>query len=106
MMTKLIQTAEKYKEHSDDNKTEIEILNKKQKLNYKFLHAVRLRESEINFVFCERVLYVGTAPEQKTESAKKDKDSMSLSFFYKCYYLFFSARASPCPTIRRKKFRV
>ena len=51
MMTKLIQTAEKYKEHSDDNKTEIEILNKKQKLNYKFLHAVRLRESEINFVF-------------------------------------------------------
>lgn len=29
-MTKLIQTAEKYKEHSDDNKTEIEILNKKQ----------------------------------------------------------------------------
>ena len=41
---------------------------------------VRLRESEINFVFCERVLYVGTAPEQKTESAKNGKDSMSLAF--------------------------
>ena len=35
-----------------------------------FLHAVRLQESEINFVFCERVLYVGTAPEQKAKSAK------------------------------------
>ena len=42
---------------------------------------VRLRESEINFVFCERVLYVGTAPEQKTESANNGKDSMSLSLF-------------------------
>ena len=42
---------------------------------------MRLRESEINFVFCERVLYVGTAPEQKTESAKNGKDSMSLPFF-------------------------
>ena len=39
---------------------------------------LRLRESEINFVFCEWVLYVGTAPEQKTESAKNGKDSMSL----------------------------
>ena len=46
-----------------------------------FLHAVRLRESEINFVFCERVLYVGTAPEQKTESANNGKDSMSLPLF-------------------------
>jgi hypothetical protein len=27
------------------------------------------------------VLYVGTAPEQKTESAKNGKDSMSLPFF-------------------------
>ena len=35
----------------------------------------------MNFVFCERVLYVGTAPEQKTESAKNGKDSMSLPFF-------------------------
>ena len=42
-----------------------------KKSNYKFLHAVRLRKSEINSVFCERVLYVGTAPEQKTESAKR-----------------------------------
>jgi hypothetical protein len=46
-----------------------------------FLHAVRLQESEINFVFCERVLYVGTAPEQKAKSAKNGKDSMSLPFF-------------------------
>jgi len=44
-------------------------------------HSVKLRESEINFVFCERELYVGTAPEQKTESAKNGKDSMSLPFF-------------------------
>ena len=44
------------------------------------------------------MLYVGTAPEQKTESAKKDKDSMSLSFFYKCIFDFISARASPAPT--------
>ena len=26
---------------------------------------------ELNFVFCEWELYVGTAPEQKTENAKK-----------------------------------
>ena len=71
---------------------------KENKKISKFLHAVRLRESEINFVFCEWELYVGTAPEQKTESAKKDKDSMSLSFFYKCIFDFISARASPCPT--------
>ena len=42
---------------------------------------LRLRESEINFVFCEWVLYVGTAPEQKTESAKNGKDVESLPFF-------------------------
>ena len=41
----------------------------------------RLRESEINFVFCERVLYVCTAPEQKTKSANNGKDSMSLPLF-------------------------
>lgn len=35
----------------------------------------------MNFVFCEWVLYVGTAPEQKTESAKDGKDSMSLPSF-------------------------
>ena len=52
-----------------------------KKFYYKFLHAVRLWESEINFVFCERVLYEGTAPEQKTKSAKNCKDSMSLQFF-------------------------
>ena len=51
------------------------------KTNYEFAYAERLRESEINFVFCEWELYVGTAPEQKTESAKNGKDSMSLPFF-------------------------
>ena len=39
------------------------------------------RESEINFVFCERVLYVCTAPEQKTKSANNGRDSMSLPLF-------------------------
>ena len=52
-----------------------------KKSNYKFLHADRLRESEINFVFCEWELYDGTAPEQKTESAKNGLDSMSKPFF-------------------------
>ena len=46
-------------------------LSVQKKPNYRFLHAVRLRESEINFVFCEWELYDGTASEQKTESAKK-----------------------------------
>ncbi len=54
---------------------------KVEKTNYEFAYAERLRESEINFVFCEWELYVGTAPEQKTESAKNGKDSMSLPFF-------------------------
>ena len=54
---------------------------KAEKTNYEFAYAERLRESEINFVFCEWELYVGTAPEQKTESAKNGKDSMSLPFF-------------------------
>ena len=38
------------------------------------LHAGRFRESEINFVFCEWELYDGTAPEQKTKSAKNGLD--------------------------------
>ena len=46
-----------------------------------FQYISRLRESEINFVFCERVLYVCTAPEQKTKSANNGKDSMSLPLF-------------------------
>ena len=50
------------------------------KSGYRLKVKERLRESEINFVFCERVLYVGTALEQKTESAKNGKDSMSLAF--------------------------
>ena len=29
-----------------------------------------------NFVFCERELYIGTAPEQKTENAKSLASSM------------------------------
>ena len=79
---------------------------KVEKTNYEFLHAGRLRESEINFVFCEWVLYVGTASEQKTESAKSGLNVVFKLLFYKCIFDFFSARASPCPTIRRKKFRV
>ena len=50
-----------------------------QKSNNK--HAGRLRESEINFVFCEWELYNGTAPEQKTKSAKKSLDIKSKLFF-------------------------
>ena len=56
-------------------------LQRVEKPNYKFLHAGRLWESEINFVFCERELYDGTAPEQNTKSAKDGKDSMSLPSF-------------------------
>ena len=52
-----------------------------EKVHRTFSTAIRLRESEINFVFCEWELYVGTAPEQKTKSAKNGKDSMSLPFF-------------------------
>ena len=37
-----------------------------KKSNYKFLHAGRLRESEINFVFCERVLFYPLATKQYT----------------------------------------
>ena len=51
------------------------------KSGYRLKVKERLRESEINFVFCEWELYVGTAPEQKTESAKDGKDSMSLPSF-------------------------
>ena len=51
------------------------------KSGYRLKVKERLRESEINFVFCEWELYVGTASEQKTESAKNGKDSMSLPFF-------------------------
>ena len=61
-------------------------------------YAGRLRESEINFVFCEWELYVGTAPEQKTESAKSGLNITFKPLFYKCIFDFISARASPCPT--------
>ncbi len=36
---------------------------------------------ELNFVFCEWELYDGTAPEQKTENAKKGLNSMFKPFF-------------------------
>ena len=52
-----------------------------EKVHRTFSTAIRLRESEINFVFCEWELYVCTAPEQKTENAKDGKDSMSLPSF-------------------------
>ena len=51
------------------------------KSGYRLKVKERLRGSEINFVFCEWELYVGTASEQKTESAKNGKDSTSLPFF-------------------------
>ena len=59
---------------------------------------MRLRESEINFVFCEWELYVGTASEQKTESTKSGLSTTFKPLFYKCIFDFISARASPCPT--------
>ena len=49
-------------------------------------NAGRLRESEINFVFCERVLYVGTAPEQKTKSAKSGLNIMFKPLFCQCSF--------------------
>ncbi len=58
-----------------------EVLSVQKKSNNKFLHAGRFRESEINFVFCEWELYDGTAPEQKTKSAKNSLDTMSKLFF-------------------------
>ena len=57
-------------------------LSVQKKPNYGFLHAVRLRESEINFVFCERVLYVGTAPEQKAKNAKSGLNITFKPLFY------------------------
>ena len=53
-----------------------------------FLHAVRLQESEINFVFCERVLYVGTAHSQKAKSAKITLNTTFKVIFYKCYFSY------------------
>ncbi len=35
---------------------------------------------EQNFAFCERVLYIGTAPEQKAKNAKKCRNSIFLHF--------------------------
>ncbi|MBQ7203408.1 MAG: hypothetical protein IJS03_05245 [Eubacterium sp.] len=41
------------------------------------IENIRLLKKVQNFVFCEWELYIGTAPEQKTENAKSDEDSMS-----------------------------
>ena len=44
----------------------------------------------MNFVFCEREPYAGTAPEQKTKSAKSGLNSMFKPFFQiagDCKYL-------------------
>ena len=41
---------------------------------------------------------MGTAPEQKTESAKRGLNVAFKPLFYKCIFDFISARASPCPT--------
>lgn len=61
-------------------------LQKKFGNKYKFMHANRLRESEINFAFCERELYVGTAPEQKVKSAKSGLNTTFKPLFYKCNF--------------------
>ena len=60
-----------------------------EKVHRTFSTAIRLRESEINSVFCERVLYVGTAPEQKTESAKSGLNTTFKPLFYKCILILF-----------------
>ena len=41
---------------------------------------------------------MGTAPEQKTESAKSGLNTTFKPLFYKCIFDFILARASPCPT--------
>ena len=51
---------------------------------YQIINFYTLTDFEkvrLNFVFCERELYDGTAPEQKTKSAKNGLDSMSKPFF-------------------------
>ena len=45
-----------------------------------FRHAGRLLKKEQNFVFCERELYKGTAPEQKAKSTKNPENSMFSGF--------------------------
>ena len=52
---------------------------------YQIINFYTLTDFEkvrLNFVFCERELYDGTAPEQKTKSAKNGLDSMSKPFFH------------------------
>ena len=56
------------------------------KSGYRLKVKERLRESEINFVFCEWVLYVGTAPEQKAKSAKSGLNITFKPLFYKCSF--------------------
>ena len=44
------------------------------------------QKGELDFVFCERVLYNGTAPEQKTKSAKH---AQAVRVFCLFQYLFY-----------------
>ena len=48
----------------------------------------------MNFVFCEREPYAGTAPEQKTKSAKSGLNTTFKPLFYKCIFDFIAAKAS------------
>ena len=54
---------------------------------YQIRHAVRLLKKEQNFVFCEWELYDGTAPEQKTESAKSLANSVFARLLNVCFVL-------------------
>jgi len=68
-----------------------------------FKYISRLRESEINLVFCERVLYVCTAPEQKTKSANNGKDSMSLPLFQSLRVQQVAPTVSPVVSVGASK---
>ena len=52
-----------------------------EKVHRTFSAAIRLRESEINFVFCEWELYVGTAPRAKDEKRQKRQELDVLAVF-------------------------
>ena len=53
---------------------------------------------ELNFVFCERDLYDGTAPEQKTENAKNGLNPMFKPFF-RMLHQYNVGRMVSAPTI-------
>ena len=52
-----------------------------EKVHRTFSTAIRLRESEINSVFCEWELYVGTAPRAKDEKRQKRQGLDVLAVF-------------------------